>query len=215
MDRRKNAALLLMLASAMTLGAARATAPAGVARLPSTASVLTAADALSAWTGTSARRQLHAAVRGLEQAALQTDFASNDEELALLQSAHDRLLGAARSLCCAQRARALRLAADIDHVIVRDSARLGALVSPDGDSFGPPAPTRNQLAQLATEGRDLLRNVRPWHPIVDSDDDALATSKTGDVRQPLAKDSFDLAFASPVALPPNARQAAPQFRFRF
>jgi hypothetical protein len=95
----------------------------------------------------------------IEQAALQRDFSSNARELTLLRGAHDALESAIDSLCCMRRERAAVLAADLDHVLVRDAAHDGFAHSVDGFTYGPPAPSRDQLARLASEAWDLVRGA--------------------------------------------------------
>jgi len=117
---------------------------------------------------TIAQAQVTDAVRDLEQAALQWDFASNARELALLQWAHEDLAAAVKLLHGVQRTRTVELLADLDHAIRRASAHLGPLVSPDGNTFGRVAPSQNQLAQLATEAQDLARNAPTIHRLRDT-----------------------------------------------
>jgi hypothetical protein len=114
-----------------------------------------------------AQAQIDDAVGALEQATLQRDFASNARELGLLQRAHDRLSAAAKQLDGARRAQTIDLLADLDHSVERASSHLGPLASPDGGSFDPRAPSRNQLAQLATEGQDLQRSTPAAHRLLD------------------------------------------------
>ncbi len=215
MDERKKAFLLLTLVSAMMLFASHAHASTVSTATISGAGAPTNADTLQGPAQKAAMHQIRAAVRGLEQAALQADFASNAEELALLQSAHDRLQAAARSLCCAKRARSLRLAADIDHVIARASAHFGPLVSPDGDFIGPPAPSQNQLAQLATEGRELVRNVPTAHGFVDTDALELTAPTPDGAKRPAGEDQFEMAGTNPLLWPPSGQEAPSQLHFQF
>jgi hypothetical protein len=106
-------------------------------------------------------RPVRRAVRQLEQAALQLDYASNSQELAWLQLAHDELAAALDDACCRARQRIAELEVDLNHVIVRDAARLGSPFSSSGDSFGPPAPTHGQLDRLVLEGQAILRDTPP------------------------------------------------------
>ncbi len=114
-----------------------------------------------------AQAQIDDAVGALEQATLQRDFTSNAGELALLQRAHDRLSAAAKHLDGARREQTMELLADLDHSVQRASSRLGPLASPDRESFDPRAPSRNQLAQLATQGQDLQRSTPAAHRLLD------------------------------------------------
>jgi len=114
-----------------------------------------------------AQAQIDDAVGALEQATLQRDFTSNARELVLLQRAHDRLSAAAKQLDGARRDQTIALLADLDHSVQRASSRLGPLASPDGESFDPRAPSRNQLAQLASQGQYLQRSTPTLHRLLD------------------------------------------------
>lgn len=215
MNDEKKAFLLLALIGAMILFASQAHAEIGPpVTHPSTASTVVTGD-MQSKAGQSPMHEIRSAVGRLEQAALESDFASNTQVLALLQTAHDRLGSAIKSLCCAQRARAVQLQSDIEHVIVRDSARLGPLVSTDGDTFGPPAPTRNQLAQLATEGQDLMRDAPIVHRPVDTDAFDTTNQETGDTRSRARQDPMDLAKADVLSWPGDRAVPSPQFHFQF
>lgn len=159
MDNQKATFLMLTLVSIMVLFASHAHAQALNPEQRAPIAAIQYAGATSGVNRGDPARRIRSAVRKLEQAALQLDFSSNERELELLQSARDRLALAIGGLCCAQRERAAGLQADIDHVIVRDASRLGLLVSPEGNEFGPPAPTRSQLAQLVSEGQELVRDA--------------------------------------------------------
>jgi hypothetical protein len=163
----------------------------------------------------SSMHEIRSAVRSLEQAALQWNLASNTRERALLQSAHDRLAAAIKGLCCAQRARAVQLESDIDQVFVRDSSHLGPLVSPDGEAFGPPAPSRNQLAQLAMEGQDLVRNVPKVRRLQNTDTLDSSNQVVDDARSRPRQDPIDPANGDPVSWPARGPATSPQFHFQF
>jgi len=162
-----------------------------------------------------ASQLIRSVVQQLQQAVLQRDFASNADELALLQSAHDTLVAAIKKLCCQERERAAQLASDIEHVLVRDSTYLGPLTSPADERFGPVGPTRDQLAQLAQEGQELLRGAPTIHRLIDSDTFSLTIpsrpAETVRVNEypisPTYTDSFNL--------PADEHAATTQFHFRF
>jgi hypothetical protein len=110
--------------------------------------------------------QIDEAVRCLNQAALQWDFASNADVLALLRRAQDRLVAAAKLQDGQLRMRTDDLLADLNRAIERASTQLGTLSSPNGETFGPQAPGRNDLAQLASEGQDLERGAPLVHRLL-------------------------------------------------
>jgi len=109
--------------------------------------------------GDGAQDSIADAVRALEQAALQADFASDAREIALLQRAHDDLSAAASRLKGAQRERTVQLLQDLDQAMERTTAQLGTLVGPGGESFGPRVPSRRLLARLATQAQELQRQA--------------------------------------------------------
>lgn len=158
MNMGSRAFFLIVAGSAMLVIASRARAGEFAPPLQTTPS----SEAIAANVGNPPRAATQAidrAVSKLEEAALQLDFASNDQELNLLYSAHDLLATAIDKLCCVQRERVAALEADIDHVILRDNALFGPDASPLGDRFGPPAPNRAQLVRLVKEGQGLARNM--------------------------------------------------------
>ncbi len=215
MDDQDKTILLLALIIAIVFYAGQAHAQTtGPAMPPSSASAqVTAADANA--NELAAMHEIHAAARRLERAALQWDFSSNAEELALLQSAHDWLAPAIRRLCCAQRARVVQLESDIDFVMARAGAQSGPLQSTTGASSGPPAPTRDQLAQLAVEAQDLGRNAPIAHRLIDTDKRNLTGRKTSDGQPAPAPDPMDYANTDFYSWPPGQPETSPQFHFRF
>ncbi len=215
MNDEQKTLLLLMLISAIIIAARSAHAEIGAPATHSgTATAVNATDVQSR-AEQSSMHEIRSAVRSLEQAALQGNLASNTRERALLQSAHERLAAANKGLCCTQRARAVQLESDIDQVLVRDSAHLGPLVSPDGETFGPPAPSRDQLAQLATEGQDLVRNAPKVHRLQDTDTLDSSNQAVDDVRSRPRQDPIDLANGDPVSWPLRGAATSPQFHFQF
>ncbi len=165
-----------------------------------------------------AQAQIDDAVRELKQAAMQADFASNERELSLLQEAHENLLAAAGQLNGVQRTRAIELLADLDHVIKRGSAELGPLISSTGDTFGPPPPSRNQLAQLANEGQDLERGRRFAHRLLDAVDPGQTSQKSKQVtRAQTQMEQAEIALGGKdlQAWPPDMRATWPRVHFRF
>jgi hypothetical protein len=133
-------------------------------------------DAVDVWHLAPARdraqseRLIERAVRDLQRAAQQADFASNEHLLALLQSAQDKLTRAAGRLLGERWLLINRLLADIDHAIARGSAPLGPTVSPGGESFGPPALGRKELAGLVKEGQALVQHTAEFRSPADTDD---------------------------------------------
>jgi hypothetical protein len=168
MDPNRNLLLIAFTAALFGFAAsARAdVAPAGTVRADAGISGL--AQLIQADGRSIVQAQISDAMRDLEQACLQRDFASNARELALLQWAREDLVAAARQLHGVEHARAIDLLADLDHAIRRASTHLGPLLSPDGDMYGPQPPSRDQLAQLATEAQDLERNAPKIHRLRDT-----------------------------------------------
>src|SRR5258708_29691926 len=106
------------------------------------------------------------AARALEQAALQSQFASDAREVTLLQQAHDDLAAAVDQLHGARRTRTMWLLDDREQAIQRTATLLGPVISPVDDGFGPPVPSRDQLAQLAIEAQELERMAPEVHRLV-------------------------------------------------
>ncbi len=159
---RPSRAIPLVLALALSgLGqTAHANLPSGASAVP----IAPQTGAARAWPAQRAplgpppaMKQIARAVGALDQAAMEHDFASNARDLVLLQQARDDLGAAAALLHGLPRTRAIELASDIDIALRWTSAPLGPLASPVGGDMGPPVLSRDQLAQLATEGQDLLR----------------------------------------------------------
>jgi len=211
MDDQQKAFLLLALICATVLFFTRAHAQEAL----TTEQPMAAAVAASEKKPIEAKQLIRLAVQQLQQAALQRDFASNADELQMLQSAHDTLVAAIKKLCCEEREHAAQLSSDIEHVLVRDSTYLGALVSPADDRFGPPAPTRDQLAQLAQEGEELMRGAPIVHRLIDSDMYSL-TSRAQPVAPVRVNDRpFSPTYTDSFNLPADEHAATTQFHFRF
>jgi hypothetical protein len=155
------------------------------------------------------RARITDAVRHLEQACLQRDFSSNSRELALLQWAHEDLAAAANELHGVQRARTIGLLADLDLTIRRASTHLGPLHSPDGDTYGPLPPSRNQLAQLATEAQDLERNAPTIHRLQDTIGPSPTAQQRTDAGPNSAAAAVALAGDDPLSWPLGAQAAWP------
>ena len=164
---------------------------------------------------TEATQLIRTAVQQLQQAALQRDFTSNAAELQLLQSAHDTLVTAIKKLCCQEREHAAQLTADIEHVLVRDSSYLGPLTSPSDERFGPPAPTRNQLAQLAQEGQELVRGAPMVHRLIDSDMYSVTSRSLPVTPARVNENPIGPTYSDSIYLPPDTHAATTQFHFRF
>ena len=215
MDDQKKILLLLGLLCGIVLFASRAHAEPHSPQTEPHAAVAQFANDPRATHTSDPDKSIRAAVRVLEQAALQRDFASNQQELAFLQSAHDQLAAAMQALCCLQRERTAQLISDIKHVIVRDSTYLGAAVSAEGDDFGPPGPTQNQLKQLVTEGQDLVRNAPLVHRLRDADAFDLASAPVATA--PLRINAYPLRLQNTDALsmPTDTSAASPQLHFNF
>ena len=160
MNDQQKAFLVLTLASALILFATRAHA--AVRDLPAQeccAAVSHERCGLAPAALRGSASDVDTAAHTLEQAALQWDLASNLQEIEWLQKAHDLLVESLAGLECDQRQAAVQIASEIDHLIVRDSARFGPLVAPDAGQFGPPPPKRSELAGLAGRGIELERSV--------------------------------------------------------
>jgi hypothetical protein len=156
------------------------------------------------------------AARVLEQAALQADFASDARELALLQQAHDDLTAAVDQLNGVQRDRARGLLDDLEHAIHGASTRLGALITPFAEPDDPPAPSRDQLAQLATEAQELERQSPTLHRLVDSVTVRSAPDRDADSVPPAPPPSpIDVANQELLRWPLGVQTVWPQIRYRF
>ena len=213
-DQRKTLFLLALICATVFFLTRAHAQEAATGQQPPVAAAATSGGAASA-EPSQATKLVRSAAQQLQQAALQRDFTSNADELALLQSAHDTLVAAIKKLCCQERERAAQLASDIEHVLVRDSTYLGPLTSPADERFGPVGPTRDQLAQLAQEGQELLRGAPTIHRLIDSDTFSLTipSRPAETVRaneypmSPTYTDSFNL--------PADEHAATNQFHFRF
>ena len=109
---------------------------------------------------------IDAAVRALQQAALQSGVATDAREVALLRLAHDDLSAALPRLHGSRKTRASWLLEDLDRAIEGASARFGEWASPDAEEFGESVPDRNQLDQLAIEAQELQRRAPVVHRLV-------------------------------------------------
>jgi len=215
MDEQQKAFLLLALIIAIMFYAGRAHADvAGPAMLPSAAAAAVAGDDQSSKQHV-AMHEIRSAARRLEQATLQWDFTSNSQEFALLRSAHDQLASAIKKLCCAQRGRAVEVLTDVEFVMARASAQLGPSRSATGASYGPPAPSRDQLAQLTIETQDLARETPSVHRLLDAGRLDSSNPKASHARSPRERDPVDYANTDPLSWPPGRPATAPQFHFRF
>ncbi|SPE27037.1 exported hypothetical protein [Burkholderiales bacterium] len=215
MDDQQKTFLLLALIIAILFYAGGTHAEAAVPVMdPGAATALVASEDQSS-KKQAAMHEIGSAARRLEQATLQWDFSSNSQELALLQSAHDRLASAIKSLCCAQRVRAVELLTDIEFVMARASARLDPSRSATGASYGPPAPSRDQLAQLTTEAQDLARGTPGAHRLLDAGNRDLPSQNASNGRSAREPEPIDDASTDPLRWPPGRPETAPQFHFRF
>lgn len=154
--------------------------------------------------------------RALEQAAAQADFASDASEVALLQRAHDDLNAAVDGLQGLQRQRTLDLLSDLNQAMERTAGRLGRLVSPSGEAFGPLVPSRQQLNGLASEAVDLQRNApevqRLPNTIVIDVGQSQPHPEAGAVP---GSDPVELVNREPLSWPLGSQSAWPQIRRRF
>jgi hypothetical protein len=162
-----------------------------------------------------AQSQIADAVRNLERAALQSDFSSNARELEFLKHAHEQLHAAAEQLDGARRDRIIDLLADLDHAVERASTRGGPPVSPGEEASALRAPSHNQLAQLATEGQRLERNVPTAHRLVDGNGLGPTPWQPRDALSPLVQSSTGPWDADMQTWRPEARPTWPQMRLRF
>jgi hypothetical protein len=213
---------LIGLSMAVALLMVSATSEATVS-VPATAQAL-AASPITRTQGTLAdpsgravagSAQTSEAVRCLKQATLQWDFASNAEVLALLRTAQDDLVAAARQQGGAQRMRTDDLLADLNRAIERASTQLGTLISPSGETFGPQAPNRNDLAQLAAEGEDLERGMPLVHRLLLTVDVGPPDAGALPAHTQIQQTEFALANSDLWSWPPEPQAQWPQVRFRF
>lgn len=220
MDKQPSGLLAIALAATLALAAgaahARSLAP---LREPQGDATTTQAEATVPGpyeTGQQgSAHRIRVAVRRLEQAALQHDFASNERELQLLQSAHDELEAAIKTLCCGERERVAALESDIARALTEDSSYLGPLVSPDGEQFGPVAPSQSQLAQLVTEGQEVLRHAPTVERLRIAPGPDIAQGPIGPPPASAGTSLAQLAAGGPVSLPTDSSATAAQFHFRF
>jgi hypothetical protein len=158
-----------LAAAVLAVHAARASAMIGSDRYEPSGNAIGVWQLAAAKDLVQSERLIEHAVRDLQQAAHQTDFASNEHVVALLRSAQDKLSRAAKPLLGERWLQVNRLLADVGDAIARGSARLGPMVSSGGESFGPPAFDHNELAQLIKEGQALVRHTAFRSP-ADTDD---------------------------------------------
>jgi len=161
------------------------------------------------------RRDIRAVVRGLEETALLWDFASQSQELTRLQSVRSRLVRASRELCGQGRQRALELQSDIAYVTARGGEQLDPLSSATGASSGPPAPSREELAQLVTEAQDWENDVPTMHRLLEPSGLYLPRAASRPTRLRATSDPADPAYTNLLVWPPDRTQAKSQFRFDF
>jgi hypothetical protein len=154
--------------------------------------------------------------RALEQAAAEAEFASDTREIALLQRARNDLSAAIDHLGGLQRQRTQDLLNDLNQAMQRTGTKLGRLVSPGAEGFGPLVPSRQMLNGLATEALELQRNAPELQ--------RLPNTIVVDVRhrrQPVEKAAepapspIELANQEPLSWPLGYEAAWPQIRFRF
>jgi hypothetical protein len=161
------------------------------------------------------QQQIAEATRCLEQATLQWDFASNADVLALLRKAQDDLVTAARQLHGRDRMQADELLADLNHAIEQSSTRSGRLASPSGETYGPQAPNRNELAELTTQAQDLERGVPFAHRLLVTLDPDSTDQRALPAHTEIQQADFALARADLQSWPPEPRVRWPQVHFRF
>jgi hypothetical protein len=214
MNHHHRALLLLAAVSGILFVATRADADGSTfAANPTVAPTANARDAEAA-DKRGGKFEIRYAVGQLDQAALQWDFSSHAQELDLLQSARARLaswIGKQRS---PQLEYAQQLETDIDDVILRASSQIGPLHSATGASYGPPAPSRNQLAQLATEAQNLERETATARRLTDGTRDAsIRSSQDPGVQS--AGESFDPAQGDALSWPLGTPSTTALFAFNF
>ena len=212
-----NRSLLMIVPTAVMFGIAAyahaQTAPTVVA--PRAATSLDAVAAEESAHKAVAQALIQDAVRDLERATLQRDFTSNASELALLQHARERLSAAASQLKGARHEQTIELLADLDHAVQRAASHLGPVSAPAGETFDPRAPSRNQLAQLATEGQDVERATPMAHRLLDGNGLGSMSRHTIDA-QPLTRQIATVpADAGPPSQPLETRATWPQIHWRF
>ena len=111
-----------------------------------------------------AERFIDSAACDLQQAALQSDFASNERVLSLLQAAHDDLARAMGPLWRKRWSQVSPLLARIDRTIERAAAPRAPAVWSGPESFGPHPPSLADLASLAGQGWSLQRRSASLQP---------------------------------------------------
>jgi hypothetical protein len=102
-----------------------------------------------------AEKFIDGAACSLQQAALRSDFASNERVLVLLQSAHDDLARVTGPLWRTRRPRVDQLLSGIDRAIGRATAPQAPSALAGIDSVGPQPPSRAELTDLARAVRAL------------------------------------------------------------
>ena len=105
---------------------------------------------------------VRAAVRLLNQAALQRNFASDSRIRELLRSARDELVASEPGLCCIPLARVLRLEAEVEGLMHPLGPGRGSLAGSPGVSTRPP--NRGELVLLARDGQGIVRGEERRHP---------------------------------------------------
>jgi len=111
------------------------------------------------------RPGVRAAVRLLNQAALQRNFASDARIRELLRTARDELIASESGLCCIPLARVLRLEAEVEGLMNPLGPRSGPLPASPGVYSSPP--NRGELVLLARDGQGIVRGeerrLPGWH----------------------------------------------------
>lgn len=215
MDPSRRQIVNMLTAATIGFATCACAQPAPTAIVPTAAAGPGAAAAGESLQHPVAQAQINDAVGDLERATLERDFGSTASELALLQDAHDRLSAAARQLQGTRHEQTIGLLADLDHAVRMASSRLGPLTSPAGESFDPPVPSRNQLAQLATEGQDLQRSTPAAHRLVDGSGLGSTSRRALAAQPPAQQTSTARANAAAPSQPLEPRAMWPQIRFRF
>jgi len=157
---------------------------------------------------------LRAAIRLLNQVALQGEMAGDRQQMQLLEMARTSLRQALPLLCCARREAAVTLESNLTRILARAIAQRSPIERATGASLGPSAPTRSELRILARQGQNLIYN-----DCIDFPPYAVWSRAFGRSERP-PHNAADVQYSdlAPIGLPPwpaDGPSAQMQFGFRF
>jgi len=158
--------------------------------------------------------ELRAAIRLLNQVALQGEMAGDGQQMQLLEMARTSLREALPILCCAQREAAVALESNLARILARAIAQRSPIERATGASLGPSAPTRSELRILARQGQNLIYN-----DCIDFPPYAVWSRAFGGSERP-PHNAADVQYTdlAPIGLPPwpaDGPSTQMQFGFRF